>query len=61
LIFRVGLDHINRRFICHAKGSNGKLYRKMIRIQRYSQEQLIAVIAKNEMERSLRHNQRKSI
>jgi hypothetical protein len=60
LIIRIGLNHINRRFICHAKGSNGKMYRKMVRIQRYSQEQLIAIIDNNEMERSLRLNQRKS-
>jgi len=61
LTIRIGLDHINRRFICHAKASNGKLYRKMIRIQRYSEEQLIAVIVNNERERSLRLNKRKSI
>jgi len=33
----------------------------MIRIQRYSQDELTAVIVNNEMERSIRHNQRKSI
>lgn len=59
LKIRIGLDHINRRFICHAKGLNGKIYRKMIRIQRYSDEELTASIVNNEMERSLRHNQRK--
>jgi hypothetical protein len=57
---RIGLDHINRRFICHAKHINGKLYRKMIQIQRYSEDELTAIIATNEMERSSQNNQRKS-
>jgi hypothetical protein len=60
LTLHIGLDHINRRFICHAKSINGKLHRKMIRIQPYSQDELTAIIVNNEMERSSRDNQRKS-
>jgi hypothetical protein len=60
LTFRIGLNHINKKFVCHAKDVNGKWHRKVVRIRRYSQEQLTAIIMNNEIERSLKQIQRKS-
>jgi len=59
-LVNVRVEDINRRFICHAKTTDGKVFRKMIRIERFSESELIAKVSINEMERSLRHNQRKS-
>jgi hypothetical protein len=61
LIVHVGSNYINKNFICHAKDLNGKLYKKIVRIQRYSQKQLIAIIVNNEMERILREHKPKSM
>jgi len=61
LIVHVGSHYINKNFICHAKDLNGKLYRKIVRIQRYSQKQLIAIIVNYEMERILREHKPKSM
>ncbi|UJR25590.1 hypothetical protein I4U23_006934 [Adineta vaga] len=59
LQIRAGLNSINKRFVCHARDMNGKLQRKIVRIQRYSQEQLIAVIANNTIDRSLHEKNQK--
>ena len=54
LTMQIESDHINRRFICHAKDLNGKIYRKMIHIERYSDDYLTALTVNNEMERTYR-------
>ncbi len=56
LILRIGIDYIDKKITCHAKDLNGKLYKKIIQIQTYSDEELMAVIHDNEMERSLQNN-----
>jgi hypothetical protein len=52
LVLRIGSDYINKIFVCHATDTNGKLYKKLVHIQHYSQDELMAVIGDNEMERS---------
>lgn len=54
LTIQIESNHINRQFICHAKDINGKAYRKMIRIEHYSQGYMTAITASNEMERTYR-------
>ncbi|CAF1237105.1 unnamed protein product [Adineta ricciae] len=53
LRMRFGLKSINKRFICHANDIDGKLHRKIVRIQRYSQDKLIAIVSNNTVDRTL--------
>jgi len=43
--------------ICHAQDLNGKIHNKIVQIQSYSNDELMAVIDHNEIERSLQTNQ----
>lgn len=60
LVIRAQSNHINKRYMCNVKDMNGKLYRKEIRIQQYSSEELTALMLDKEVERSSSTNQRKS-
>ena len=58
LQWRMTANEINKRFVCQAKDLNGKWHRKAIRVQRYSDEQLIVVNNDREVERSFTPGQR---
>lgn len=53
LRIRLGANATNKRFVCHARDVHGKLHRKIVRIQRHSSGQLVAVVANNTIERNL--------
>ncbi|CAF3522929.1 unnamed protein product [Rotaria socialis] len=59
LTLRVQSKHINKKFVCNIKDMNGKLHKKTMSIQQYSQKELTAAISTNEVERSLSINSRK--
>ena len=61
LTLRIESNYVNRRFICHAKHVNGKAYRKMIHIERYSEDYLTAILVNNEVERIYRTKPRRSM
>ncbi|CAF3609191.1 unnamed protein product [Adineta steineri] len=56
LRIHLGLNSTNRKFVCHAKDIHGKIHRKIVHIQRYSHDQLMAVVINNKIRRNFREN-----